>query len=166
MADINLEKLAEFLVKAKKATYAGEGAEVEAERQGFKELEYKEGKWEYRDSYIGFFLAPGQEVVRFKGKPVWAMSYSGGIREEHRKDIKFAKKVFSFLKKALSNVSKDMPFRGPVNFDEGKIFDKGDFRYFNFIEGNIEDFSGLETITYKGEEVFRQKYIGGLVKNK
>jgi len=163
---INLEELAGFLVKAKKATYAGDGAEVESQRPGFKELEYKEGDWEYRDSYVGFFLAPGQEVVRFQGKPVWIMSYSGGMRENHQENEKFAHNVFAFLKKALSNVPKNKPFRGPQNFDEGELFKKGDFRYFNFIEGNIENFSGLETITYKGEEVFRQKYIGGLVKGK
>lgn len=157
---INLEELAEFLVKAKKAAYAGNGAEVESQRPEFKELEYKEGDWDYRDSYTGFFLAPGQEVVRFKGKPVWNMSYSGGMREEHQEDVKFARNVFSFLKKALSNVAKDIPFRGPGNFDEG------DLMYTNFIEGNISDFSGLEMINFRGEEVFRQKYIGGLVKSK
>ena len=160
MSKINLEKLAEFLVKAKKNTYAGNCAEVESQRPNFKELEYKEGNFEYRDSYTGFFLAPGQEVARFKGNPIWVMSYSGGMREAHRDDKKFAHEVFNFLKKALSNVTKEIPFRGPERFDEDN------FTYLNFIEGNIEDFTGLETISYTKEEVFRQRYLGGLVKNK
>src|SRR3989344_4745673 len=76
---INLEELAKFLVRAKKATYAGEGMEATPERPGFKELEFIEGDWIYRDSYVGFFRAPGQEVVRFRGEPVWTMSYDGGM---------------------------------------------------------------------------------------
>ena len=162
MADIDLGILAEFLVDAKKAAYAGEGAEVKSQRPGFKELEYKDDRLnlEYIDSYTGFFLAPGQEVVRFDGKPVWVMSYSGGMLGGYREDIKFAKNVFAFLKKALSNVPIKIPFRGPTHYDgQG-------FKYRNKIEGDIRDFSGIETISYNGEEVFRQRYIGGLVKSK
>jgi len=75
---LNLKELAKFLVKAKMGTYAADGAEVSPQRPEFKELEFIEGDWEYRDSYAGFFFAPGQEVVRYKRKPVWIMSYHGG----------------------------------------------------------------------------------------
>ncbi|MBI5148614.1 hypothetical protein HZA33_02955 [Candidatus Pacearchaeota archaeon] len=162
--EINLKKLAEFLVRAKKATYAGNGAEVQSQRPGYKELEYVEGDWNYRDSYTQFFLAPGEEVVRFKGNVIWSMAYRGGMREAHREDENFAHEVFKFLKKALSNVPENIPFRGPVTFH------RGEFQYTNFVEGDIEDFSGIEMITLKREgeieEVFRQRYIGGIAKGK
>lgn len=157
MESLNLAKLAKFLVKAKINTYAGDGKELTPQRPGFYELEYKEGDLEYRDSYAGFYFAPGQEVVRFKGKPVWMMAYSGGMGSKHWGDKELADKTFFFLKKALKQVPEDMPFRGPKNLKEG------DFEYKNEVQGNIKDFKGTEHIFYKGKEVFRQDYIGGAV---
>jgi len=154
---ISLEELANFLVKAKCKTYAGDGTEVFPQRPGFKELEYKEGDWEYRDSYAGFYFAPGQEIVRFQGTPVWAMAYSGGMRPEHHGNKEFAKQTFTFLKKALSRVEVTRPFRGPENFHDG------DYEYSDSSEGDITDFKGTERILHQGKEVFRQDYIGGLI---
>ena len=149
--------LAKFLVKAKKQTYAGEGREITPERPSFKELEYSEDNYTYRDSYTGFFSAPGQEVVRLDGIPIWSMSYSGGMKSEYHNDTIFAEKVFEFLKKALLRVTEDIPFRGPINFKEG------DFEYANKVEGDISNFKGREIIFFKGKEVFSQDYIGGLI---
>ncbi|MBI5148258.1 hypothetical protein HZA33_01110 [Candidatus Pacearchaeota archaeon] len=160
---INLEELAGFLVRAKKATYAGDGAEVAADkvqRPGFKELVYREGDWEYRDSYKGFYLAPGQEIVRFKGEAVWAMAYSGGMSFKDHGNLDFAKKTFAFLKKALSQVNEKMPFRGPGNFKEGE------YSYMFWIEGDIKDFHGVERISFGSRQVFKQHYIGGLIISK
>ncbi len=117
--EMNLKQLAEFLAKAKKQTYAGNGKEIIPQRPGFKELEFKQGNWHYRDSYTGFFSAPGQEIVRFKGKAVWAMAYSGGMREKYQGDAKFAAEVFDFLKKALMRVTAIRPFRGPERLNIG-----------------------------------------------
>ena len=158
--NVDLKILAKFLVKAKKQTYAGEGREITPERPSFKELEYSEDNYTYRDSYTGFFSAPGQEVVRFNGIPTWSMSYSGGMKSEYHKDTSFAEKVFEFLKKALMMVTEDIPFRGPKNFKEG------DFEYVNKVEGDITNFRGHEVILLKGKEVFSQDYIGGLIVHK
>ncbi len=157
---INLNFLANFLVKAKINTYAGEGKESKAQRPGFKELEFSEGEWEYRDSYTGFFMAPGQEVVRFKGKPIWVMAYSGGMRKGYRADKRLAKQTFIFLKEALKRVKEEKPFRGPKKFRQGK------YEYRNESEGNLTFFKGRERIFYQGKEIFRQNYIGGLVIHK
>ena len=154
---IDLRQLAKFLVKAKIQTYAGDGEEVSPQRPKFKELEFKEGDWEYRDSYAGFFFAPGQEVVRFKGNPVWAMAYSGGMKQKYHGGIEFAKKTFGFLKEALKQIEESRPFRGPHNFKQG------DFEYIDESEGDVTFFKGTEKILFKGEEVFRQEYVGGLV---
>lgn len=161
MSDINLKELAEFLVEAKTKTYANVNAkEINAQRPDFKELEYKKGKWEYRDSYCGFFFAPGQEIVRFNKKPVWAMAYSGGMNSKYHGDVLFAKEIFSFLKLALAKVSPKIPYRGP------KSYISGNYKYTNTIKGNITDFSGTEKIFFKGKEIFKQEYIGGLIINK
>ena len=165
---INLEELASFLVKAKKEAYAGDGREVTRERPGFKELEFTEGDWDYRDSYVGFFMAPGQEVVRFQGKPIWVMSYSGGMTSDFRDDVGFAKETFGFLKRALLQVTEDAPFRGPRCLEDGRWI------YDNLWKGNLTDFEGRERILYEFNEkiddesvfIFSQKYIGGLVIHK
>jgi hypothetical protein len=159
--EINPREFAEFLVKAKKATYASvDKMKIEPERPDFSELEYKGTKFYYRDSYCGFFFAPGMEVVRLggkNGKPIWTMAYSGGMSPEHQKDSKFASEVFAFLKKALSNVQTSKPFRGPDGFK------RGEFLYTCKMSGNIADFHGEEKIFFKSEEVFRQFFAGGMV---
>ena len=155
--EFTLEQLATFLIRAKKQTYAGEGKEIVPQRPGFKELEFVDGHFEYRDSYIGFYKAPGQEIVRYKGKPVWVMSYNGGMKEKYHKDEDLAMQIFGFLKKCLNQVEESEPFRGP------KYFKEGDYEYINEVYGNIKEFKGQEKILFKGEEIFRQEYIGGLV---
>jgi hypothetical protein len=78
----DVEELKKFLVEAKMGTYASGGGEVSPQRSGFKELEYRKGRWYYRDSYSGYFQAPGMEVVYFKDEPVWTMAYGGKVHEE------------------------------------------------------------------------------------
>lgn len=154
---INFDELKEFLVKAKVNTYAGDGKEIVSQRPDFKELEFSEGDWYYRDSYTGFYQAPGQEIVRFKGEVVWAMAYSGGMKRKFFNKPDFTKQIFNFLKKCLEQVNKEIPYRGPLNFKEG------DYDYINKVKGNIKEFTGCEKILYQGKVVFKQSYIGGLV---
>ena len=154
---VNLDDLAKFIVRAKKAAYAGEGREVKPQRPQFKELAYTEGGFQYRDSYTGFYQAPGQEVVSFKGNPVWALAYSGGMAVKYHQDIDFALKTFDFLKQALLRVEESRPFRGPNQLTEG------DWEYHDQSYGNITRFKGGEKIFYRGEVVFFQDYIGGLI---
>lgn len=158
--EFDLNQLAKFLVKAKTQTYASDGKEMAAQRPGFTELEFKEDDFKYRDSYSGFFQAPGQEVVRYKGNPVWVMAYSGGMEKEYHGDADFSEKTFSFLKQALLQVEESKPFRGPGYLKEG------DFEYINKVEGDIANFRGQEQILHKGEKVFAQDYIGGLIVQK
>lgn len=158
--NFTLGDLASFLVKAKRQSYAGGGKEITPQRPNFKELEYSEGSFNYRDSYAGYFSAPGQEVVRFNGNPVWAMAYSGGMVGEYVDDKEMAGKAFSFLKRALMLVDAKKPFRGP------EVFQEGDFKYLSEVTGDVGEFSGEEKILWKGKEVFRQHYIGALVRDK
>ena len=161
---INLVELATFLVNAKRNTYASQDRmEIIPERPRFNELGYKEGNFYYRDSYYGFFQAPGMEIVRIGGEngiPIWSMAYSGGMVEKFYGNINFAKEVFEFLKQALLKVPVDIPFRGPRNLKDDE------WEYANEVNGDIGRFTGHERILYKGEEVFNQDYIGGLVIDK
>lgn len=156
--EVDLKKLADFLVKAKTRTYAsGQNNNVVPQRPDFNELEFKEGDWEYRDSYCGFFRAPGQEIVRFNSKPVWGMSYDGGMIKGFHNDKELAKKTFGFLQKAMSRIDNKKPFRGPEKFKEG------DYEYNMQVDGDITDFKGTEKILLKNKIVFLQNFMGGLI---
>lgn len=151
--NINLHELVQFLVKAKRNTYAGRGAETVGP-DGSKNLQYKEGDYVYKDRYFGSERFGGEEVVWLKGKAVWLMNYNGGIT----KKIVDSKTVFSFLRKALLQVPADSPFRGPHFYKEG------DFEYVDSSSGDITCFRGTEEILYHGEIVHRVEYTGGIIK--
>jgi len=88
------------------------------------------------------------------------MSYNGGMLPEFHGDLELAKQTYSFLKKALLKVEKSKPFRGPLSFREGKFY------YSNSPIGDITDFNGIEHITQfigMNRDVFRQRYLGGLI---
>lgn len=155
--EFTLEELAQFLVKAKIHTYAGDGPEVSPQRPGFRELEFLEGDFGYRDSYVGFYFAPGQEVVRFRGDPVWTMAYSGGMNPEYHGLETFSRETYDILKRALLRVEASRPFRGPECFSEG------DWLYRDSSIGDITNFIGDEQIFRRGREMFRQHYIGGII---
>jgi len=158
MEKIDLKELASFLVKAKVGTYASHNSDkIVSQRPGFQELEFKEMPWYYRDSYAGFFSAPGQEIVYFNGTPIWAMAYSGGMLSKYQKDVEFAKQTFGVLKEALKKVPLAKPFRGPAKLIVGE------FKYTSKVKGTIASFSGHEEVTFKGKKVFEQDYIGGLI---
>jgi hypothetical protein len=171
--EFQLEDLVQFILRARLHGYAGSAAKLKKpQRSGFKEFPpYAEGDFEYVDSYTGFYFAPGQEVVRFRGVPVWAMSYNGGMLPEFHGQIQFAKNTYDFLKKALLKVEGERPFRGPRRFEEDV------FLYVDESEGDIASFRGAERIFYtsidrdghvwfRDKEVYRQDYIGGLIIHK
>lgn len=147
-------KINEFLVKAKINTYAssGEGGERKLE-DGSKELVYEEGEWRYRDRYFGSNRFIGEEIVWQNGKVIWAMNYYGGTTTDGISE----KEIYEFLKKALRQVEKDRPFRGPLELVEG------DWAYYDESEGMIDGFEGREKILYQKEPVYELKYHGGVV---
>jgi hypothetical protein len=183
----DVQELARFLVRAKVQTYAGNQREMDQpQRPGFKELVFKEGRWEYRDSYLGFYSAPGTETVMFDGRPVWAMSYSGTMDKRYYGDEEFASRTFAFLRRALSEVTVERPFRGP-NFyfmdEDGQrrwtyLCNSHGSTITSLIEehlapgasyednctlGIITGFVGKEVIQYDDRQVFVQDFVGGLI---
>ena len=65
--------------------------------------------------------------------------------------------VYGLLRKAMSLVSKDKPFRGPAHLKER------DFEYKDENVGDVNQFRGTEKIFYKGKEVYRLEYHGGKI---
>ncbi|MBI2452507.1 hypothetical protein HYV50_05560 [Candidatus Pacearchaeota archaeon] len=143
-------KLADFIAKAKKSTYAS-GAKPKILEDGFEELSYEERGLHYRDRWKGTNPFGGEEIVKEKDKVIWIMNYYGivfSIKVE-------SEKVYEFLRKAMNLVSRERPFRGPSHFKEG------DFEYFDKSEGTLDRFKGIERILYMDEEVYRLEYHGG-----
>lgn len=153
-----LKELANFIVEANGKTWAVDGAEVEPERPGYKELQYENGDWRLRDSYTGYFRAPGMTTVYYKETPAWVMQYGGHGQTEGYEDR--ADETFSFLRKALKLVTPELPFRGPEEYVDGdKIYR---FRF----TGNIEDASWEEDIFEGNQKTFAQEGSAGIVIHK
>ena len=163
--EIDLEELRDFIVEGKKNCYAGNGKEIILP-DGSKLLTFQKGNFYYEDNYAYYYQAPGRELAKWKnkdGQRIWQMAYSGGMIDFNKQDKKLAKKTFGFLKKVLSKVPREYPFRGPIFFADN------DFKYYNRIislngQNNLLRFKGDEII-YPLEgvhSVFSQDYIGGL----
>ncbi len=67
---MNRQDLEDFIVAAKAACYAGDGAPAEPSRPGAHDLCHRAGPWSYRDSYFGGTDFAGQEVVWRDDVPV------------------------------------------------------------------------------------------------
>lgn len=66
--------------------------------------------------------------------------------------------VYKTLQGALSLIPKDKPFCGP------KKYNLDGAEYANVFEGEVDNFFGEEIIkSANGNEIYKAKYIGGLV---
>lgn len=168
MNGFNEKELAQFLVRAKRVTYAaGVPKSKTPERKGFEEISFAEGKWFYLDSYYGHEFFQGQEVVRHNNLPVWCMAYSGGISVNLMQEKLLVETVFKFLRGALKLVPLELPFRGPHYLEEKSSALEGKkLEYLNSADGDITFFRGTEKVLCEGNEVYRLDYVGGLMVKK
>ena len=152
----NSAEIREFLCRAKRATYAGKGSEVQPCRKNSHDLFYSEdlgaefGRLEYYDTYLGGKNFSGEEALWKDGIPFWAMNYCGRVLDES----------FSgdFLKSALKAVEPQLPFRGP------EFFRDGDRTYVCKVCGGFEWFSGSEAIFHGARKVYECIFHGGVVR--
>lgn len=143
------KNIREFLLRAKKATYAGKGMESKPSRPNSHDLEYKEGELLYIDTYIGGTHFAGEEALWQEGVPFWSMNYVGRvIHEDFEGD---------FLKEALSHVPIEEPFRGPREYANGEHV------YTCTIEGDTQWFTGYEAIHVKNCKVYECYFHGGKI---
>ena len=152
---IDKKQLCHFLVKAKKATYAaGDSAQKKIEDDQSTSLIFEDGDFKYHDNYFGGEPFGGREVVFLKNEPVYIMTYYGKVAES----VKDFEVVYKILQKALTLIPEDYPYRGPKEYSQDGLI------YKNSYTGEIDNFSGDEIInTNEGEELYKAKYIGGLV---
>ncbi|MBI5960837.1 MAG: hypothetical protein HY866_19015 [Chloroflexi bacterium] len=150
--DFDRTAFVEFLLRAKQATYASEGdaASVASLLPGAKQLEYREGRWLYRDIYFGAMQFTGQEVIYLDDTPLWTMCYNGGM-------IDPAASLGGFLKEAMRHVSADRPYRGPAQYVSG------DYRYTDESHGSLDWYWGHEVITFQARPIYELRYSGGLI---
>lgn len=140
----------EFLIEAKKETYAGKGPEMSPSRPKSHDLEFKKGTLKYIDTYLGSENFAGEEALWENDQPFWAMNYAGRVITDG----------FSgdFLKEALRNAPHNMPFRGPSNY-------KSDiYTYKCTVDGGFEWFNGYEEIWIEDTKVYECMFHGGTIK--
>ena len=127
--------ITDFLIRAKRATYAGKGAETASSRTASHDLIYREDHLMYYDTYLGGDRFAGEEALWVSDIPYWSMNYAGRVTGGN----------FSgdFLKEALLHVPEDKPFRGP--------------------QGDFEWFQGKESIEYRGKQIYECFFHGGMI---
>ena len=140
----------DFLVKAKKLTYAKKQGKVTSSRPQSHDYQYREGQYLYLDSFVGSEYFGGSECVYQSDEPIYVMNYYGQVLDH----------AFSgdFLKEALMLVASDYPFRGP------SLYLNGAYAYHGSYDGDIRAFNGKEEIYYNNIKVYECLFHGGLVK--
>jgi hypothetical protein len=155
-APVWLEELRSFIVRAKAATYVGDGATGAAHRQGSHDLEFRDGTFTYVDSYFGGADFIGQEVVYRDEEPVWAMNYYGRILEP---GMITAAEAGQVIKASLSALYAESRFLG--GFEHAL----GDATYTDTNEGDVASFTGREWISRAGRRIYVLDYHGGLIRD-
>lgn len=145
-------ELVEFLLEAKLHGYASVGERDETKLEGGgKRLSYRARSFLYQDTYYGNDPFIGEELVWQDGVALWGMNFYGLVLEV---DIPSGD-IYRFLQQAMRQVGPERPFRGPDNFRAG------DWEYRDESRGNLERFSGEETILFQGRPIYRLTYHGG-----
>jgi len=146
------KQIIDFLIKAKKETYASGDAARNAEpsRPNSIDLECDEGNFKYIDTYLGGEQFAGEEALWENDVPFWAMNYIGRLTGEGFSS--------EFHKEALMLVPEDMPYRGPA------FYEKGDYTFKCSVEGDFNWFIGYEEVLYKGNQVYECNFHGGAIK--
>lgn len=145
------QELVQFLLRAKRETYAAGRGQVASSRPASHDLRYEEGDLVYIDTYLGNPKFGGQEALWRGGAPLWCMNYIGRVLNDQ----------FSgdFLKQALLNVPNDQPFRGP------SIWRSGEYAYHCIVTGVLEWFSGYEEIFCGDIKTYECFFHGGLTED-
>jgi hypothetical protein len=148
------EELSSFLFEAAQNTWIV-GQSSKEERNHSTTYSYEAGDWRFEDNFFGDAPAGGREVIFYKNKPVWIMSYYGKVYRKERTG-----EVFDVLRNAVKegfSSEDDSCVRGPDSYTDG------DYKYVNYTNGAIEMFSGEEMIFKDGEELYTAIYSGGFI---
>lgn len=154
-----MEELKNFLIEAKRQTYANENVEKKASsRRESHDYEYSNGTMTYHDTYFGGTNFMGEEVVYEQDNtPIWGMNYYGITIDKELSE----EAIDKALRPALMQVGNDdiIPVRGP------KKYKNGEYEYIFNVTGDLEYFVGEESIYKNGKIVYQLKCHGGMIKN-
>ena len=151
-----MNELKEFLIEAKKQTYAnGNAKKMPSTRDYSIDYEYSSGKMKYHDTYFGGLYFIGEEIVYQDNVAIWGMNYRGETLDLELSEDAMDKA----LRPALMMVGSDdtIPVRGP------KSFINGEFEYQFNVVGDLDSFIGEEVITKNGNKVYTLKCHGGKI---
>ncbi len=152
-----IEELYNFLIEAKKQTYANENVKKqESTRKGSHDYEYSANGLTYHDTYFGGTNFMGEEVVyTSKQTPIWGMNDYGVTLDSSLSE----EAVDKALRPALMKVGEDdvIPVRGP------KEYINSDYKYTFDVRGNLDYFEGEETIYKNNNKVYVLKCHGGRI---
>lgn len=150
-------ELREFLYKAMGHSYGSEDKPAVFE-DGRHEITFKEGDWEYTDTWYGGQPYAGSIVIRYRGSGCWCMTYWGQTASKIPQ-----RPIFDCLKEALKSREPGYPYRGPEYFCA-----ENGLRYLNrwsdIWETESYGFQGKEVIVNeKGMPLYEMNYTGGFV---
>ena len=161
--EISESELRDFLIEAKKQSYANSSAEkAMPSRVGSHDYHYETHLGArtavYHDTYFGGLKFIGEEVVYIDSdEPVWGMNYYGETLDESVGE----EMMDAILRPALMRVGEDktvLPLRGPRNFSHGEYVYRFD------VSGSLNNFEGVEEI-YRGRVlIFRLRCCGGWIR--
>jgi hypothetical protein len=155
METLSLERLEAFVITAKAATYAGNGKKVEPTRPGSIDLSYEDGDLLYRDSYFGTGDFIGEEVVWYRGEPIWAMNYYGYILVPEELSPEESGKV---IKESLTALYSEGRFLSGFKHQTSLGI------YIDTNVGDVSNFHGLEWTERGGQRLYELRYHGGLIR--
>ena len=155
---LSLAELLAFLSRAKVNTFASDTKRSSPIRPPHsKNYVFDDPPFRYEDQYFGEFVDVGEEVVWYKGVPLWGMGYRGGI---HPWAFDRRDETFDFLREALRRPEPDCPIRGPL------VYSRGEFAYTVSIVGSVLSFTARETVTHGGTVVAFRDLLGGLIRGR
>ena len=148
-----MKGLREFLVKAKRNTYAANKGKITSSRKGSKDLAFKENNFYYHDSYFGDNHFSGEEIVYSNDLPIWSMNYYGKMLSDT-----IPEGFDTTFHNALLQVSEERPYRGP------EFYTYKNYRYECSVEGDLYLFRGVEKMIFESEEIYRLYFHGGSIR--
>ena len=149
METVDLDELKVFLMRAN-IPHATGMAEIAAEDDGSRTIQYSEGEYRMHDNFFGGEPYGGRLVIFYKEQPVFIEVYYG-------KTSRPSMPVYDFLREALQYPNEKNPFRGPAEYKNDAL------TYTSVTEGDITDHIVKEYIYDGDEEIYSATIIGGLV---
>ncbi|TPG60777.1 DUF5680 domain-containing protein [Ewingella americana] len=109
-------------------------------------IEYCRGEYIYRNYYIGYRKVNGIILVLKNKKPIWIMTYEGGVSNIDTSDG-HVNSINKFVRQNLARSTIIQAIRGPSEFHTDKM------SYRNRFFGSINKFNGIETVTGEGKVI-------------